>query len=686
MPEVLVETTHTTSTTNQTRLRRFFHLVRLAWVVWMATILLVTVFALPYFLEGTQRRFCTPIEDALNRAAIPLTTCGAFVTILAIAAQMVAVSISALIYLRQPTRWVGLIAAYVPIATTFTAYSITHDLALAYPELALSFFVLQTLSFSFVILALFVLPDGRFVPRYSQWFIPIFWGVNFIWVAGRYVAALNPLNISVTLWGWVFLTLGIASQIYRSLRVSTPQQRQQTKLLVLGAIFSFIATTPLIALSNLAQVELQNTPDNAPLLLAYCAIVISRFGVFTIMPIAFAVSILRYRLWDIDLFVNRTLVVASVTVILAVVFLGSILLTQQLALLITQGDQSGIALAIASLGVALLFNPTRARIQAFIDRRFYPDHLVRIAALARDAYREPSTTERNILYQTELTRLQSAQSDILINHYRLLEPIGLGGMSDVYRAENINTKQQVVVKTTSKSKANTPELLLRFEREAKVIATLDHPNIIRVLEHGVHAEDHYMVLEYVPGIDLHRYLQRQRKLNLKDALPIFTEIAAALDYTHSHHLIHRDVKPSNVLLDPMPIRAGAQFRAVLTDFGIVKKLSGGTVTHTDGVVGTLDYIAPEQIVAEHTIDHRADIYAFGVVLYQALTGHLPFTAPNVGALLMAHLQSPPPDPRKFAPNLSDQTARTILRALEKEPYARPKSAGALIASLSLSDL
>lgn len=680
MSESIAETSHTTSTANLLRPRRFFHLARRAWIGWIGIVIVIMVAAAPYYADGGYQRFCAPVQDALQIAHIPLRTCTGLVLGLGVLVQLIALTISAVIYLRQPTRWTGLIAAYIPIAYTFSTFNISHDVALAHPDLALGLLIIQTLGFSFVLLGLFALPDGRFVPRFSQWFIPAFWVLHFSRISGRYIEALDPLNVNVVFWGWAFLALGVLAQIYRSIRVATPQQRQQTKLLVLGTIFSFAVTTPLVSLSNLAQVGLQNNPDNLPLLLAYFAIIFARLLLFTIVPIAFAVSILRHRLWDIDLFINRTLVVGIVTAILAAFFLGSILVIQQLATLIAQGDQSGIVLAIASLGVALLFNQTRTRIQAIIDRRFYPGHLARIAAIARDAYREPSTTERNNLYQEELARLQ--RDAILIGNYRLLEPLGLGSMSDVYRAEQIHTGQQVAVKSMSKRKITTPDLIVRFAREAKVIAGLDHSNIVHLLEHGIQGESHYMVMEYVPGIDLHRYVQRRTRLSLKDALPIFADIAAALDHIHSYHLIHRDVKPSNVLLDPKPIRAGAQFRAVLTDFGIVKELSGGTLTHGDGVVGTLDYIAPEQIVAEHTIDYRADLYAFGVMLYQVLTGHLPFTAPNAGALLMAHLQSPPPDPRQFAPDLTDRAARAILSALEKEPHARPKSAGTLIASLS----
>lgn len=251
-------------------------------------------------------------------------------------------------------------------------------------------------------------------------------------------------------------------------------------------------------------------------------------------------------------------------------------------------------------------------------------------------------------------------------------------MAEVYRAEHVHTQEEVAIKTLAKHRIGDTVHLARFEREIEIIGQLSHPNVIKLREAGVMGETHFMAMEYVEGPNLHRLLHDVGKLRLAEALPIFSEIASALDYTHAQNLIHRDINPTNILLDPKPLRKDAKFRVVLADFGIAKVLNKPDLTQGDGVIGTLDYIAPEQIVAAKTIDHRADIYAFGVLIYFTLTGQKPFKFTNAGALLMAHLQTAPLDPRNFAPDLSAFTAAGILRALDKEPLARPRNASALV--------
>jgi serine/threonine-protein kinase len=188
----------------------------------------------------------------------------------------------------------------------------------------------------------------------------------------------------------------------------------------------------------------------------------------------------------------------------------------------------------------------------------------------------------------------------------------------------------------------------------------------------------YMVMEYVGGQDLEAFLRAHGKLSLSVALPLIRQIADALDYAHAQGLVHRDIKPSNILLDTT-----SQMRVVLTDFGIAKIVDARTaMTGTGSVLGTFDYIAPEQIEASTTVDGRADVYAFGVMVYQMLTGELPFKHNNPGALLIAHMTQPPPDPRQLAPDLSSDLAHAIQRAMAKNPSERFVRAGEFVAELS----
>jgi serine/threonine-protein kinase len=187
-----------------------------------------------------------------------------------------------------------------------------------------------------------------------------------------------------------------------------------------------------------------------------------------------------------------------------------------------------------------------------------------------------------------------------------------------------------------------------------------------------------MVMEFVDGPDLASLLREGESLPLSETFLILEGVASALDYAHKEGLVHRDIKPSNVMLD----RGTSGQRPVLMDFGIAKIVGGGTrLTGTGGVLGTLSYIAPEQIRAAADVDRRADIYSLGVMTYQLLTGELPFKSGNPGALLIAHLQQPAPDPRSVNPGIPASVARAVTRAMEKETDARFATAGEFFAAI-----
>jgi serine/threonine-protein kinase len=283
--------------------------------------------------------------------------------------------------------------------------------------------------------------------------------------------------------------------------------------------------------------------------------------------------------------------------------------------------------------------------------------------------------------------------------YTGLELIGRGGMAEVYKSTHPTLGTPVAIKLLPAHLAAEPDFRKRFTREAEVVSKLQHPNIVRLFDFGEDAEagTHYMVMEYLGGKDLGAYLREKGKLALAEALPLIRQIASALDYAHAQGLVHRDIKPSNVMLDAKDegtlrgmkdesssfIIHPSSFRAVLTDFGIAKILGGHTaMTRTGGMLGTFDYIAPEQIQASADVDRRADVYAFGVLTYEMLTGELPFGHSNVGALLLAHLNQPPPDPRNLVPDLTSDAAHAIRRAMAKSPAERFATAGEFAAALA----
>jgi hypothetical protein len=267
-----------------------------------------------------------------------------------------------------------------------------------------------------------------------------------------------------------------------------------------------------------------------------------------------------------------------------------------------------------------------------------------------------------------------------IGTYEVLELLGRGGMAEVYKGRHSRLERMVAIKVLPASLASDTDFKARFEREARAIASLRHPNIVQMFDFGDFEGTCYMVMEYIAGKDLAHLLGERGPLQVHLSRSLAAGVASALDYAHAQGLIHRDIKPSNVLLQNPEGAATPQ--AILTDFGIAKILGGDTgATKTGLMMGTINYMAPEQIRASGTVDRRADIYALGVMLYQMLTGRLPFDADNPGAMMMAHLQTPPADPRQFAPALPDPAAEALLKALAKDPADRFQSAGDLLAHI-----
>lgn len=266
-----------------------------------------------------------------------------------------------------------------------------------------------------------------------------------------------------------------------------------------------------------------------------------------------------------------------------------------------------------------------------------------------------------------------------LGHYEVQEMLGRGGMAEVYKGRHPRLDRIVAIKVLPPALATEANFRDRFEREARAVAALKHPNIVQVFDFGDIDGMYYMVMEYVAGQDLARYMREQGRLALAASRALLADLAGALDYAHAQGLVHRDVKPSNVMLEPTPTPAA--FRAVLTDFGIAKIVRGQIQPTGTGLLGTLDYMAPEQIRASGDIDGRVDIYALGVMLYQMLTGQLPFSGENPGEVMLNHLQQPPPDPRRLLPDLPEPVARAIQKALAKKPEERFGTAQEFLAAL-----
>ncbi len=576
---------------------------------------------------------------------------------------MALVSLGVAIFIFWPRREsrIGFIASLFLILVSNSATFNWDALVRAYPATEILIHLLQSAAGVAVAAMFYQFPNGQFSPRWTRWVVlgwAGFYAVMTI-VPGLWPTLNRPEANLAGLLGLAVYLSGVAAQAHRYRKISTPVERQQTKWVVISIAIQ-VLVFGLISFPIPLETHLARTVQGV---IGYHLYVIT----FLLIPVALLIAIRRYRLWDIDFFINRSLIYGALTVALLVAFATSVFVLRIIFGWLTGGAQSPIALGLSMLVVGIAFQPTRHWLKRFVDQRLYGIEIDYERAAKK--YRGGKVFEG-----PHLTSL---------GEYGKLELIGRGGMAEVYRAQHPTLKRPVAIKILSKElAAQSPEYYKRFEREARALTMLQHPSVIHLHEFATTDDGVlYMVMDYIAGSDLSDYLKRQGRLDLRQALPILQDVAAALDFAHAHELVHRDVKPSNILLTPVTTNsAGRTHRAVLTDFGIAKLKQATQLTNTS-IVGTFDYIAPEQIKDAAEVDGRADIYALGVVAFHVLTGRCPFAGVHPAALLIAHLQQPAPDPRDVAPGLRQHTARAIQRAMAKEPIDRFRTAGELVAAL-----
>ena len=269
--------------------------------------------------------------------------------------------------------------------------------------------------------------------------------------------------------------------------------------------------------------------------------------------------------------------------------------------------------------------------------------------------------------------MSTVNETILSGRYRLAEKLGSGGMSTVYLAQDEVLDRPVAIKLLHREISQEADQLERFRREARTAARLSHPNLVGVIDAGEDEGRPYIVFEYVDGETLKRTIQREGGLSVDEALAYAIEIGRGLIAAHGRKLIHRDVKPQNVLID----RDG---RARVTDFGIARSLEAEGLTATGRVLGTTDYVAPEQAMGED-VDERSDVYSLGVVLYEMLTGDVPYHAETQVGVAMKHVNEPMPDVLARRPDASAAVAAVIDRATAKDPRDRYGSVGEMVRDL-----
>jgi YVTN family beta-propeller protein len=265
------------------------------------------------------------------------------------------------------------------------------------------------------------------------------------------------------------------------------------------------------------------------------------------------------------------------------------------------------------------------------------------------------------------------QTGTRLGGYLLGDVIGRGGMGVVYRATHIHLGRAVALKVLAPELSGSSDFRERFLRESRLAASLDHPNVVTVYDAGDSEGTLYIAMRYVEGIDLAKFLRREGPLQPATALAMLDQVAAALDAAHSRGLIHRDVKPANVLI--------ASGRCYLTDFGLTKRVSESQVsaglTKTGQILGTVDYVAPEQIEGRE-LDGRADVYALACMLHECLTGSVPFPKDSELAVINAHLRDPPPRPTELRPELPAAIDAVVATGMAKSPEDRYSTCSELI--------
>ena len=264
---------------------------------------------------------------------------------------------------------------------------------------------------------------------------------------------------------------------------------------------------------------------------------------------------------------------------------------------------------------------------------------------------------------------------MLSGRYEVLKRVGSGGMADVYMAKDHKLNRNVAVKVLKSGYVEDEKFLKKFETEAQAVARLSHPNIVNIYDVGMEDGINYIVMELAEGITLKEYIRKKGYLSPKETVEISTQIASAISHAHKNHIIHRDIKPQNILVSDTGI-------IKVTDFGIAKATSSNTVTSTATAMGSVHYISPEQAKGRFC-DEKSDIYSLGITMYEMVTGHVPFDHENGVTIALMHLQNEITPPSQIRDGIPDSLEKIILKCTMKKPEERYQTADDLIADLRL---
>lgn len=260
------------------------------------------------------------------------------------------------------------------------------------------------------------------------------------------------------------------------------------------------------------------------------------------------------------------------------------------------------------------------------------------------------------------------------DRYEILEKIGTGGMSDVYKAKDHKLNRFIAVKVLKQEFSENANFVSKFRIEAQAAAGLMHPNIVNVYDVGEEDGIYYIVMELVEGITLKKYIEKKARLSVKEAVSIAIQVSMGIEAAHNNHIIHRDIKPQNIMISK-------EGKVKVTDFGIAKAATSNTIT--SNVMGSVHYTSPEQARGGYS-DERSDIYSLGITIFEMLTGRVPFNGETTVAIAIKHIQEDLPSPRDFVPEIPVSVEQIVFKCCQKSPDRRYQSMGELIADLKRS--
>ncbi|HSJ88387.1 MAG TPA: serine/threonine-protein kinase, partial [Anaerolineales bacterium] len=614
----------------------------------------------PLYFQGYIENIDAATLSALRGLGLSTTFYAAYQTVLVVLLAIAFAVAGVIIAWNRSNEWLALLVAFTLIGQGANAFGPLQRMA-AIPSFEIPVRFVIAMVLMGLPLSCYLFPDGKIQKRWmlyvaAVWFVwlmlSVFWHAfpfNLFERGGmatlRYLLSLLAV-----------LSTGIYAQIYRYRTTDSPTKRQQLKWIVFGIAVGILTGIGVNLFLNFF--ELTKPSAETYLLVDMFTQTLSVLAQFTV-PVAVVFSILKYRLYDIELVINRSIIYGSVTVVLAAVF-GILLFGLQAAYraITKQDNPPTIAVVISTIVVSSIFQPTRRFLRRFINRKLYGMDIDIDEIQSRNEKMERAAQSPSYNVST-------------VGGYEGLELISRGGMGEVYKARHPNLNRTVAIKVLSAHFKNEPNFNKRFAREAKTMAQLRHPNIITIHDYGEQEGLPFIVMEYLTGETLAQLLEKNGRLSLPEGLPLLEDVASALDYAHAQGVIHRDIKPSNVIVEPITtMTSGRSQRAILMDFGIARFVTENTMLTASGdVLGTMDYISPEQIHGITELDSRTDQYSFAVMTYQMLTGHKPFERNNTWAMIRSHLEEQPPDPRIYV-KMPDCAAEAILKALAKKPEER----------------